>query len=371
LLDHFSRKPYGWYKPSIVHVTLTLKEKGQVVLYRQKEIITEVSEALYNELLSSTKSSYYFIVLVQQTSEETISVIMANARELFGVSFTDSNERSVYEKVCGAIEDYYRSLSSLNERYKGGRQYPGKKVCGELYQLIGDIQSKKESQYFYFIELQKALPELQEKMGSVRKIEQFFDSKQVKIFDDMVSKKDYYNRNISYMDENAKSAFQQIESILSMDEPYSEIHNLHTLKATIETSLSQALEKVKSEMTDYLNETRNFLEEARMHKGGESISATPEIPASKLDYIQDAISNSEECLVVDGQKRLIDDVKRDYIKSLEIYEGHKESIKVIYIEQNFFSYPQTIEKKEDIESYLSLIRSKLEEKLREGHIRVI
>jgi len=367
LLNHFSRKPYGWNKPSIILVILALKEKGHVVLYHQKEIIAEVSEALYNELFSNTKNSYYFLVPVQQTSKETIKEIMAYARELFEVSFTDSNERSVYEKVCDAIEKYYQRISLLKERYTNGRQYPGKQVFMELYQLIADIQSNKESFYFYFSELQKALPELQEKIEDVHKIEQFFTSKQVEIFDDMVSKKEYYKRNISYMDEDAKNAFKNIELILSKDDPYNEIHNLHTLKATVEASLSRALEKVRQDMISYLEEARTYLEEARMHKG----ESLPDVPSSEFENIKNIILSAEECIVVDSQKRIIDDIKREYIKSLEKNVPHEEKNVVIYVEQSFFSYPQPIEKKEDIESYLAYIRSKLEEKLREGHIRVI
>lgn len=371
VLNHFSRKPYGWNKPSIILVILTLKENGLVSLYHQKDVVTDISEALLNELLNNTKNTYYFLVPVQHTSKETITEIIDKAKELFDVSFTDSNERSVYEKVSNAIDAYYQTLTSLKERYAGDKLYPGKEALTSLHHLVGDIQSNKDSYYFYFSELQKALPQLQEKIEKVRKIEQFFDSKQVGIFDEMTSKVEYYRRNESYMDDEAKQALQNIASILSMDEPYGEIYRLHPLKATVEASLSRALEYVRHTMTAYLEETQAYLEEARKHNGEEARSDIPELPFPILDNIRTTIQRAEECLVVDSQRTKIDDIKKAYIKSLTQTLPPESSKKVVFIEQGFFSYPQSIEKIEDIESYLAHIRSKLEEKLREGNIRVI
>ena len=76
----------------------------------------------------------------------------------------------------------------------------------------------------------------------------FFKGSQVEIFRRLARKYKAYCRNTQFLGEETKEAIEEVNSILSLEKPYSQIRQLPMLEKKIEASIQEALSAQKKKV---------------------------------------------------------------------------------------------------------------------------
>lgn len=281
LKDDFSKIPYGYNDLDIVALIVTLFKSEDIGLELSGNPISAGDEQVINFL---TKRDYIEKVQVKfkkKTSEELIE----NIKRIFKVAFARSISYSTNEKLKQDIIDqldselyhittmlgkyrasgYYPTtnytLTYLNSVGIGGVEYPGYEVVNSANNLFTALKKVYEPEAMFETLCEKE-PEIKNYCDNIEVIKNFFKN-QVEIFDKACFYMDLYERNNSYLNEQAYNIVFEIEQIVKNKNPYGEIYKLHDLCNSFSGILIIVLEKeakpIKEQIKSDLNEVVDTL----------------------------------------------------------------------------------------------------------------
>lgn len=375
ILIDFKKSPYGYREEDILYLLTKLLKDEFINLIYASETQGSNNEETLTKILNRSYHDKTIIKLREKISMTLINDVKKLALNSFDKNLPDA-EDDIVKVFTDTINDKINELSRIQGEYssnRGNYRYPGENTVEETINILKPItRIKGASEFFENVSENKTL--IESNMDKIKSIIDFFKGPQKKQFDDAKHSVIIYedNKQFAGNDESLIGAVKDITDILTMEEPFSNIHELPHLRENLNNILAEMYDKRSIPVIEQAKNVIEFINN--------------EIERTKVDsvigerYINDLRKTIEE---IDKNNQLKDILasetfikqrKEEFSLSLEQElqrieninsEKEPESInepKIIRKRINsdsLFNRTYEIDSEEDIENLLSEIRSKL------------
>lgn len=245
LTEQFTKAPYGWKELDIAGNLLTLFKKQKIRFEMNGENIATTDLGVINY----TTKREYLDRLVVKWRDIISPTLLANAKdiakEVFGRSDVPSDEdglmRRIKEYAAAEHAGNSDSIRDLLHEYINAR-YPGRAVLESGKKLLDPVEKAKDIKSFYEY-LQNEKEPLLDYAEDVQDVRKFFKNQRA-IFDNALRMLAIYEGNRSYvLDPETIKLVEEIERIVKLESPYSEIYKLPDLINQFRNRFALLLEK--------------------------------------------------------------------------------------------------------------------------------
>ncbi|MEA2031174.1 MAG: BREX system P-loop protein BrxC [candidate division Zixibacteria bacterium] len=266
LIEHFERKPYGWYFAAILCTIAKLSARGKLDLTSDSNPLdnTELEKALRNTRIHGD-------IVIRPQIDFTPSQVRS-LKEFFG-NFFDAPPKSGEAKSLGQetgeafqkmIDDDLKPLLSRSD------QYPFQSQLSTAIDQLKEISGK--SYTWYLTELKQQADDLLDiKEKTLDPIRKFMSGSQKEIFDSVTKFIQTQSPNFSYLGNDAKELQDKISNVNCL-----EGNNIQQLKASLSSLEQEVTAKVQEEIASakkmadslqkQLEEMSDFAKLADAHK---------------------------------------------------------------------------------------------------------
>jgi hypothetical protein len=384
LKNRFTGKPYGWKDMTISGLVATLFASEDVKLRYQKTTLQGNPEEIARYLVRKDDAERVIVEIRKPAGMEIINAVKSVLRDLFDKSAIPEKEKDLFDVTHEILNDEMRNIDKIAGKYAEEKRYPGEKDILAYDQFLKEVLSITDaSQFLGKISDEKDV--LSDKRRKVEPVMRFFGSPQVDIFRKVARKIGAFKRNEQFLDAEGKFAIEDVEKILALDEPYSEIKNLTGLELTIEGSLKATLEDLKVKVFEKLGVAKDEIgEELKQHS---SLSEEFKLSLMKpFDTLELNVTASDECSFVklqldkiEGDQRFtFEEINRQLqvIREPPAGEGVGPIVPVPVargtkmIEPATFRSTNVIRSEEELDNYIESLRAKLSAILKDNNIKV-
>lgn len=377
ILTRYNNPPYGYTEKDTQWLLATLFSQNNITFTLFSEPVTKLTNTPSEIFTYLTKKDYKEKLLIGKgiiIGEKERKATKAVYKELFNTSIHTDNDEKIMMDFKSKVEYKLANINDCLTEFRHLDIYPGKEILSEAQELLINVKGNKgiEQFYKYVFNHEDDLLDLAEDLDPVL---QFFNGNQKSIFNEAYDTYHQYldNKNLlsnSKLDECAKS----IKRILDMPSPYSHIKDLPSLCDEYESESRNLLdlekEPVKNDIINALNSTIDYLNASKL-----------ENKDSMLEKINNSFKNLEKKLIHASNIAVIKGITDEaYNVSSDYIELIDKEVQVQYplppkppepqvhvINLNLVSIAEKskikITNQEDIDKLVSLIKSKLEEKL--------
>ncbi len=236
-------------------------------------------------------------------------------------------------------KDNLYKIDILLEKYKIA-SYPGKKVLQQGKSLIKEVLECREAVEF-FEKVYKLEDDFLDYGEDSEEVFKFFkeDNIQKKNFDVALEKIKHANKNIDYLDEEAKNIVESMKVITSMDKPYNKIHELPMIIESYNEKLLDLYEReaelIRPVVEMYKDEVINHLEIF------DFIDEIKSKYINRFDELMERLDNAKQFNDILAISQLA-----DRTRSMSIQEINKEVEKKKAKETKIVDIPNSIEESE-------------------------
>ena len=385
LLQDFSIAPYGFLDDDILYLLARLLKNEVVALYYSGEIQNITSDETLNKIL---KRDYYDRTLIKMRKKIDVKYI----NDLKSVARNSFNEISLSDDEDGMVRDFkercightIEKLRDILGNYNNIKayQYPGKQVIEEALKLFNSIANIRDTSEL-FEEVSNRKDEIAEITPKIDTISEFFKGSQKEQFDKVRDTIITYENNKDYVDntQELRDVVGKILDILKAEEPYSNIHELPTLRSELISILVDMYEKKSAPIIEMANKTIEYIEN-ELNNAGINSDDFGKGYIDNCKGIIDSLQHSNELKDIYAQETRLGQMKDSFIIALEKkkYEMSKpkddntksdepviiKTRKIVRTEM-LMNRSYEINSKEDIDKYIEELRNKLMKELEENN----
>ena len=200
----------------------------------------------------------------------------------------------------------------------------------------------------------------------------FFGGSQVDIFRGLAHEYKAYSRNTQFLREETKTAIEEVNAILSLEKPYSQVRQLPMLEKKIKASIQEALSAQKKEVRESLDVVTK---ELKKDLSDEMFSDDfRESVLGLFNVVKRTIKDAEDCVLVQSQLPMINSLRAEAYGLIDVeIKSIRDPLKRITERINkisFFESGKVLKNETDIEEYIIQLREKLLKIIEEKNIRV-
>ena len=375
LLQDFGTAPYGFLDEDILYILTRLLKDEVISLIYNNELQNITAEDTLTKIL---KRDYYdrtIIKIRQKIDMNLINDLKSVARNAFNVI-------NLREDEDGMVEDFktdclQSTLNKLNKiagyyyPYGSVYQYPGQDVKDEAIILIERLLRIGDTGEF-FKEVSDSKDEFIALAPKIEMVLDFFDGTQKEQFDEARKMITIYDNNKDYADktEELTTVVEKMVSILKSKEPYSEIHELPTLRKDLIDILTNIYDVKSEPIIKMINETISYIENEVKSYGVDESFGKPYIENCK--NVITALEKSNELKDIFAQQTRIDQLKDRFINALEYEKSKKNATdetgeivkekivkRTIIRTDSLMNHSYEINSREDIDKYVEELKEKL------------
>lgn len=375
LLQDFGTAPYGFLDEDILYILTRLLKDEVISLIYNNEVQNITAEDTLTKIL---KRDYYdrtIIKIRQKIDMNLINDLKSVARNAFNVI-------NLREDEDGMVEDFktdclQSTLNKLNKiagyYYISGSvyQYPGQDVKDEAITLIERLLRIRDIGEF-FKEVSDSKDEFIALAPKIEMVLDFFDGTQKEQFDEAKKIITIYDNNKDFADKSDEltSVVDKMVSILTSSEPYSEIHELPTLRKDLIDILTNMYESKAEPIIQMVKDTIEYIE-SEVKKAGFSGSLWESYITTCKNAIE-SLNSSNELKDIFAQQTRIDQLKDQFIYTLEREKSRQNATdekgevveekvvkRTIIRTDSLMNRSYEINSKEDIDKYVEELKTKL------------
>ena len=385
LLQDFTIAPYGFLDDDILYLLARLLKNEVVALYYSGEIQNITSDETLNKIL---KRDYYDRTLIKMRKKIDVKYI----NDLKSVARNSFNEISLSDDEDGMVRDFkercightIEKLRDILGNYNNIKvyQYPGKQVIENALKLFNSIANIRDTSEL-FEEVSNKKDEITEITPKIDTIYEFFEGSQKEQFDKVRETIITYENNKDYVDntQELKDVVGKITYILKAEEPYSNIHELPTLRSELISILVDMYEKKSAPIIEMANKTIEYIEN-ELNSAGINPDDFGKGYIDNCKGIIDSLQHSNELKDIYAQETRLGQMKDSFIIALDKkkYEMSKpkddntKSDEPVIIKPRkivrtdmLMNRSYEINSKEDIDKYIEELRNKLMKELEENN----
>lgn len=375
LLQDFGAAPYGFLDEDILYILTRLIKDEVVSLIYNNEVQNITSEDTLTKIL---KRDYYDRTIIKIRQKIEMSLI----NDLKSVARNAFNVINLREDEDGMVEDFKNEClqSTLNKLNKiagyyhiseNKYQYPGQDVKDNASTLMERLLRIRDVGEF-FKEVSNSKDELTTLAPKLEMILDFFDGIQKEQFDEAKKIITIYDNNKDYADKSdeLKSVVDKMISILTSNEPYSEIHELPTLRKDLMDILTNMYEVKSEPIINMINDTINYFEEET--KKAEIDESFAKYYIDTCKNVIETLNTSNELKDIYAQETRIKKLEDRFINALEYEKSKKQATdeqgqvqeekiikRTIVRTDSLINRSYEINSKEDIDKYVEELKEKL------------
>lgn len=377
ILTRYNNPPYGYTEKDTQWLLATLFSQNNITFTLHSEPVTKLSNNPSEILTFLTKKDYKEKLLIGKgivIGDKERKATKSIYKELFNTTIQTDNDEKIMMDFKSRVEDKLANINDCLSEFKHLDIYPGKKVLIEAQELLVNVKGNKGIEQFYQY-VSNHEDDLLHMADELDPVLQFFNGNQISIFREAhdIYKQYLDNKNLlssSKLEDCANS----IKRILDMPSPYSYIKDLPVLcdeyQSESKNILNLEKEPVKSDIANALNSTIEYLNGSELEEKDSMLERIN----NSFKNLDKKLINASSIAVIKGIADEAYNISSDY-KDLIDKEVKKQSPgnvdppepPVNEIDLNLVSIAAAtkikIKKQEDIDELVSLIKSKLEEKL--------
>jgi hypothetical protein len=358
LVNHFTKRDYGWPEWEIVLIVAKLFMAGSIQL-----VTTEGENLSPKDALGPlTKTHQWKTVRIfkrKKRGEEEIKKARDLGKELFGTIGPDGQDQ-LAQFLKEGLASWKRDLERFQPIANTGK-YPGHNEIRECLELVGKLHDICDS-YEFIGSFNEKKNELLKAHDDIYDIKGFYNN-QIKTWDLMQEALHQYNQNITSLEKDPEAArsLSKLRQIFESLKPYGEIKNVTGLIAKVkevndsivEKERQSALTKVEEKInqlnkvlnekkadTDLRNKTLYPIQEIKRKIGSET--SVPKISYLSGDELAECFHKALEDIEIALQKEEDQPIKQ--VKTLKPASLFTKTY---------------IETQDDVEEYLDNLRKEL------------
>ena len=281
LVEHFSKKPYGWRELDVLGMVANLWKKNvlQIVIH---EVVVDDKNRSFKMDFARKNGLDTMILRIQEKIDDAI---LYKVKRIMQDAYDENiplDETKLKEGVISFFENKRKFLSDLKAKY--GSDYAGVGVATEIYRDFDAILRSSDT-LTIFNEVISREDSLKDKAEQLEQLESFYraGSNQQKNYKDAIEIAEWYRNNYMFNDLSALSdVITRINDILSMKMPFGKMTELASL-------VFEAREVKTKILEDKCNVAKKRLEEDRtsINKELREVLNT-DIAQERKDKIQEA-----------------------------------------------------------------------------------
>lgn len=255
LVEHFSKKPYGWRELDVLGMVANLWKKNvlQIVIH---EVVVDDKNRSFKMDFARKNGLDTMILRIQEKIDDAI---LYKVKRIMQDAYDENiplDEAKLKEGVTSFFENKRKFLSDLKAKY--GSDYAGVGVATEIYRDFDAILRSSDT-LTIFNEVIAREDSLKDKAEQLEQLESFYraGSNQQKNYKDAIEIAEWYRNNYMFNDLSALSdVITRINDILSMKMPFGKMTELASL-------VFEAREVKTKILEDKCNVAKKRLEEDR------------------------------------------------------------------------------------------------------------
>ena len=281
LVEHFSKKPYGWRELDVLGMVANLWKKNilQIVIH---EVVVDDKNRSFKMDFARKNGLDTMILRIQEKIDDAI---LYKVKRIMQDAYDENiplDEAKLKEGITSFFENKRKFLSDLKAKY--GSDYAGVGVATEIYRDFDAILRSSDT-LTIFNEIIAREDSLKDKAEQLEQLESFYraGSNQQKNYKDAIEIAEWYRNNYMFNDLSALSdVIIRINDILSMKMPFGKMTELASL-------VFEAREVKTKILEDKCNVAKKRLEEDRtsINKELREVLNT-DIAQERKDKIQEA-----------------------------------------------------------------------------------
>ncbi len=249
LLDHFSKKPYGWRHLDILGMVGVLWKHHKIQITIHGNEVGESNTSFKNDLVRKNNTDTMVVRLHEKVDEKVLYTVKRIMSDLYSENLP-LEELKLKDGVVAFFARKKDFLSGLKQKY--GSSYAGCSAAAEIYKDFEGILRVPDASSI-FQEIISRKDSLEEKAETLEQLEAFYKegSNQQKNYQDAKDICHWYDRNRSLQDlSKLDDIAGQMKEITSLDMPFTRMNELASLvfrASTIrEEILKEKLAQTKS-----------------------------------------------------------------------------------------------------------------------------
>jgi hypothetical protein len=254
LLDHYQKKPYGWYPEAIFSIAARLVKRGKVEVRKDGNLLDDeqTKDALLN-------SSLHNNVLFEPQAEFSSSDVLL-LKEIYNDAFNEPVSANEAKEVALSFkEQLQQEIRNIDNMLQRKPQYPFLKELEDVQEIYRTLAEKE---YSWLIQNVK---EFEDKLLDAKEdywdpIRQFIHGQQSNIFDTIRQYVKRDNSNVRFIEGNE---YERLKEIFNDPAPYrGELmieanKKIESLKEKLQVKLKEERSKAQSVIDNTLYRLRN------------------------------------------------------------------------------------------------------------------
>lgn len=228
LLEHFSKKPYGWRDLDVLGMIARLWKHQSLVISIHDHVVDENNTTFKNDFVRKNNVDAMVVSPKELVDEKILYQVKRIMNDVYSENLS-LDEMQLKNGVIDFFEKKQQFLSDLKTKY--GSNYAGNKVAVELYQDFCAILKSKDA-LSVFNEVIKRAEHLEDNAETLEQLEVFYKegSPQQQNYQDAQMVINWYNSNHMVLDlSRLDSVIEKMQSIVNMEMPFKKMNDLANL----------------------------------------------------------------------------------------------------------------------------------------------
>jgi len=387
LIQHFSKRPFGWPDNEILLLLARLALAGKVELTHQGAPLS--LDKAFEPLTSVKKRNEIRVKKRKQIGDEQLARAIKITKSLFNKTVPGSSEKELDAVLRAELNSWKQALNDFNSKSETGH-YPGKRQIGIGIRLVEEMTDQGNS-YYLIQKLIDSANELEDFVEDFEDLDDFYNKQfgTWRALEQALNQEFPINRGVLEKDEKAANALHQLDTIYQNDSPYGQIRLVSGLIEQVRELNNELLEQKRLSAIEKINDRIGQVTEQL-----DAAQAPLELRNKTLKPLQDSIRKVEETaaiyqvITVQSDSKELEDEAYDAINhhieqqkqlaqaSAQEQPAAKEkppvpvAKKIITIRpaalSNSGSDSLMIETREDIDQYLEQLKERLLEAVEAG-----
>ena len=268
LANHFYSAPYGFNEADVQWLVAKLFKDGDIALWINNEAVTTVNRTTQEIIKYITRKEFLEKLMIEKKTragEKQMKAAKEISKELFGISIGSDDDDSIMGDFFRYANQLKQEIDVLLARYTPTCNYPGKKTLQDGKSLLNSILQNQFTIEFFNAVYAKH-DDLLDLADDYEPIKKFFKGEQIKIFERAGQYLSIYEESKTYIaNKKIEDTIASIQKIVKSSSPYGQIHQLPellnefaTLNVALLTEMAQpilkAVEEAKTRVFEVLND---------------------------------------------------------------------------------------------------------------------
>ena len=378
LINRYSKAPYGFVNLDVQWLLASLFAQKRIVLTINSDEISLRNTDASKILDYLTKNEYLEKLLVSEKEvidSSKIRKVKEVLKEVYSLNLTHDNDERIMDEFKRVNTSKIEEIDKCLLEFRISTKYPGKSILEESKELFNDANNKKSTLQFYNY-VSDNDEEFLDLADDLDPVLAFFNGSQKAIFDESCEVHKVYEENINLInDSDLSDVASEIDRIISMPNPYSNIRKLPELNNKFTTHFDEILEYKK---TIILNGIKEDYESIKLILNTDELKAKFENKfISKFDSLKNKLDSEKNIAIIDGITMESENLKNNCIHEIDLFINNKpvsphppiNTVEVdVDIKTITLSPKVKIESEDQIDEFLQKVKTELKNKLENADI---